>query len=684
MQFEEVLPLVAGKPAFTFFAAYALYKLERLSEALASLDSLAASDEGVAHLRAQIVYRMGSYDDAVSAYERMLADLLAAGDADEAEVDDVRLNLAAALVSAGRGGELVTKPDFEELVKAIQRGGAAKSGASFELLYNVGCALLDAGQPGHAMRALEAAYSLGRATLMEEEGMSAAAAAAELANIRAQAAFILQVGHYDDAAAALYSSVITSKPVDPQITTVVTSNLMQIKASARDLVAAYRRLRGVTAATATAPSSKLTRRQVLALLYNKAWVSHALGKGADAAAALNDLSSVMAGVSSDPDDIGGAVSLLTAVVKGAEALTAALDAATSASAAGQGLSSLAAVRVQMLIDAGDFTKAADTLLATVRKNAADAKLHPAVVATAAQLYAAGEDTARGLALIDAAVEAWKKAAAASPSSSASAAQLLHLRATVKASLARDYTAAAADYSAILDLPGVSGHQRAAALACLAMAKSQEHARATAGLSSGAVSSTGGSSVDALVREATVLALGAGGRRPSFVDASKLEAVDVDALESAAARDRDVEATPAKRAAAAAAPAAAAAGGAKKARSARAARRTAAKRAKAKAALLAKLKASGKFDLLGLPVPDPERWLPKRERAAFKKRARKAGPATGKGGSQGVTGGAATEALTASLDAKARADAAKAKGGAGAPAPAAPAAAAAKKGKKGKK
>ena len=107
------------------------------------------------------------------------------------------------------------------------------------------------------------------------------------------------------------------------------------------------------------------------------------------------------------------------------------------------------------------------------------------------------------------------------------------------------------------------------------------------------------------------------------------------------------------------------------------RRALARRARARERFIATLRASGRVDALGaLPKPDPERWLPKRERTGGRSKAalRRAAARGGKGapgnvssgGAQGGAGGG-VEAVTASLDAQARADAAKLKAEAAPPA-----------------
>jgi len=262
-----------------------------------------------------------------------------------------------------------------------------------------------------------------------------------------------------------------------------------------------------------------------------------------------------------------------------------------------------------------------------------------------------------------------------------AASLLHQRAALH--LRRgDLDGAVAVFDRLHALPGLSAEHRGSALACLSVLRTRQAAapalpeEARSRLLAGA---------DIALREATALVVGAGGRKPSFADMSRVGEEEVSALEEAAAdplASAAAAAAAASRAAggaAAGAGSAAAAAGSAEAAAAEAARvaaraavarkRRHAKRARRRDAYVAALKVrSPEFAALGvLPKPDPERWLPKRERTYGKKSRRrqiaKAAMAVTSGGAQGSA--AASEAAMRELDAKAKADAAKASGKAGA-------------------
>jgi hypothetical protein len=357
-----------------------------------------------------------------------------------------------------------------------------------------------------------------------------------------------------------------------------------------------------------------------------------------------------------------------------------------------GVSPLAALQAQAAASQGRHSEAV-ALLQAMGEAAGAAPVHPATVATCAHLLLVGGQGEAAERMLAASADAWQAAAAAAAGAAAAAvpalpvfgpldaaASLLHQHAALH--LRRgDVDGAVAVFDRLHALPGLSAEHRGSALACLSVLRTRQAAapalseEARSRLLAGA---------DIALREATALVVGAGGRKPSFADMARVGEEEVSALEEAAADPLASAAAAAAAASRAAGGAAAGAGGAAAAGSAEAAaeaarvaaraaiarKRRHAKRARRREAYVAALKVrSPEFAALGvLPKPDPERWLPKRERTYGKKSRRrqiaKAAMAVTSGGAQGSA--AASEAAMRELDAKAKADAAKAsgKGGAG--------------------
>lgn len=756
----------SGTPSLAMHKAYALYKSDKFNDALTVLDGVPAADadcEGAVHLRSQILFRLNRFDACVGLYEKLLAILDADPEADPADVDDARLNLAASLVGAGRSRELLSHSRFKDVVDAVKRGGSALRSldAPYELLYNVACALADDGATGLAMRALSASLAAGEAGL-REDGVEPQAVADELAVVRAQAAYLLQKAHYDEAAVALYDQVTASRPSDVTVAASVSSNLAQLRAG-KELLDVYKKLRALgpsvgntnnssnssgSSSSSSAPAglSRLLRRQRLAVTFNRALLSYRVKRAEEASAALAEVRAGTADIlgsetgtadaafardlAARADVLAAAVEALGATDGGNSGLLTKLTSLATASKSSSVGSSAPAVshalaaQVVLLIEEGRGSEAAAALGAAAQAGAAT--VPPAVTASLAQLLLSGGQTDAALKFLTSAIDAWKTAGA----STTGLAQLLHARAAVRSSPAvLALEEAAADYRSIADLPSLPTDHKAAALACLAMVHAQQ---AATGSSSSSAAADGYGDAQGLLQEAAALAgpltplpSPSASRRGSVVSSSpssrrgsvaglvspaaSSEPLDLDTLEWSTAESLMAKAggPPTPRGAASAsfaadssaAAVAGAAGGKTPAQIAARKKRQLARRARAREAYLAKLKASGRYDVMGIPPPDPERWLPKRERTYGRKGARRKLLAksmnVSSGGAQGAAAGGLTEQLTRELDAKARVDAAKASGkGAAAsssssaappsPAPVLPAGAGKRKGAKGKR
>lgn len=791
LQWAELLSTAGDAPAFALHRAYALYRSDRFDDALAALATAtedAREGEGALHLAAQVLYRSGRYGEAAATYDRLLTALLAdAGgdasalegpDADEdlrAALDDLRLNMAAAYVAAGRARELLTHPQFGRVMDALMRAAAAaaaaattgaaagagaaagkekdplavaSAGMAWELLYNLACALIDAGQASAAMRALCASAARGKVDLLAD-GASESEITNDLAIVRAQAAYLLQAGGYADAAAALYADVLRCRPSDVTVPAVAAINgaAQAALSGGRELVDALRRLKATAASASTV--GKLLQRHVAALHHNAALLAGCVGQTADAtasagkaAAALETMrrsaaaaaaaaagssgsgSGASAAIDPHAQSLSLSLDVLTAALErvsggtsmpDALAAVAAAPPASLAAAAGQKLPGgavhpLTALRAASAVTRGAADEAVSLLLgagAAASGTGAAAALHPAAVSTCAHVLLSSGQAARAKELLANQAAAWGAAAAAAapssgagkggpaPASAAAAAGDAHASLThalASLHMAEGQMDAAATLLESLHSGASSGgallaaELRGAALAALSVVRTRQ--AAAPGVSEGDRSSLL-AAADMCLREATALVVGAGGRKPSFVmDPSRLADAELDSLENAAAdplASAAAAAAAARRAAAAAGGAgagagaasagAASAGAASEEEAARAAARQAAakkrrlaRRARRREAYVTALKArSPEFARLGvLPSADPERWLPKRERTYGKKSRRRAiakAAATVKTG--GAQGAALNASVMASLDAKAKADAAKAAGGAGA-------------------
>ena len=673
-----------SSPALAFFRSYALYKLDKLDAALAALSEAGerAPAESASHLRAQILFRLARFDDCTGLYTSLLRELEKDA-ADAADVGDVRLNLAASMLGAGRSHELLADAAFRDVVKPLTLGHSLDGATNYEMMYNVACAFADAGQPGPAMRGLAAALACGEAAL-RDEGESPERIGEDMAIVRAQAGFLLQCSHFDEAALAIYAQVQACRPADASVSAAVTSNLAQLS-SGRGLLEVYKRLR-----SAGSGASRFLARQTMALLFNRALLSYRVRRVDEADAAIADLRAALAaaeakGASSADAGyarmLGSQTDVLEAALASlrpdAAAATASPSAAradalrrisslapggSSSSSAGF-LSPVLAVRAQLLIEDGAWKEAAAVLRpvfdASIAAPAA-APTIPALANTLSHVYMAAGLPKDAEAVMDAAVASAIAVARSAPaenkavSAAASAATALHARAAFHISVGSS-SAATADFTAISKLEGAPSESRAAALACIALRT----------LSGG--STTAERDAEKLVKDAAHMSASDAPLPLSSDPAFSPSALDE--LEWGVPHLRGEAAGGGSKggAAATATTPTAAVATTTNARSVAAGaaarkRREKRRRERARDEFVAKLRASGKYDILGLPAPDPERWLKKRDRTHGRKGKRKqlAKMNVSTGGAQGVS--AESEALAKSLDAKAKADAVAASGG----------------------
>ncbi|KAH8908667.1 hypothetical protein BR93DRAFT_957586 [Coniochaeta sp. PMI_546] len=167
--------------------AYALYKTGQLSDAQVVLKKAQAS-RGVRHVAAQVAYRAEKFDDAAAIYRELLN---AADDGILGEENDLRINLLAAdaqLEWSGNG----------HLVPANEKQPGREEMEAFETAYNAACGCLARGDFAKAAMLLKRSRDLCEASedLGDEEKK------AELVPIIVQQAYVsTKLGKLEEAAA---------------------------------------------------------------------------------------------------------------------------------------------------------------------------------------------------------------------------------------------------------------------------------------------------------------------------------------------------------------------------------------------------------------------------------------------------------------------------------------------------
>lgn len=197
-----------------FERAYALYKCGKVDESLRILQTETSQDEREStramQLEAQLMHRAGRHGEAATIYETLFRD----------RADDVvgspntAVNLAAALVAAGRGSDVAA---------ALKRLKISPKD-SFELAFNFACALLETGNLADAADYLTLAKNQGAETLMDED-LDEEAVADELLPIDAQRARVAEMLGRKEEAAEGYRAAMAIKSTDAATQAIAANNL---------------------------------------------------------------------------------------------------------------------------------------------------------------------------------------------------------------------------------------------------------------------------------------------------------------------------------------------------------------------------------------------------------------------------------------------------------------------------
>ncbi|RLN23024.1 signal recognition particle subunit SRP72-like [Panicum miliaceum] len=185
MRTAECLPI-----DFSFYKDYCYYRQNKLQEAL---DLLRGQEETAAilQLKSQILYRLGRMNDCMNSYEKL----------QKFNIDsmDLKINIIAALVAAGRAFEVQTAMKAQKVDLTTR---ALRDTRSFELAYNSACSLIED-------------KKIGKEELMVED-YGEDEIEYELAPVSAQLAYVQQAAD--------------SPPVaDPSSLVVATTNLISLK-----------------------------------------------------------------------------------------------------------------------------------------------------------------------------------------------------------------------------------------------------------------------------------------------------------------------------------------------------------------------------------------------------------------------------------------------------------------------
>ncbi|CAK8688052.1 unnamed protein product [Clavelina lepadiformis] len=211
-QFSETLKFIEATEQINnvliFEKAYCQYRLLLSEEALATINQTREHDIRLNELKAQVLYKLGRYEEALTVYKRLIKDC--SDDYDE----ERKTNLSAvhAALSAFHGVEtnIGFVPD------------------SYEQLYNKACWLIGRGKVEEAKDLLEQAEASCRQLYEGDPDITAEDIEAETSVIRVQLGYCLQILGNEDKALAIYNQVIRSRPSDLAMVAVASNNIISI------------------------------------------------------------------------------------------------------------------------------------------------------------------------------------------------------------------------------------------------------------------------------------------------------------------------------------------------------------------------------------------------------------------------------------------------------------------------
>ncbi|XP_074085469.1 signal recognition particle subunit SRP72 [Macrotis lagotis] len=231
----------------SFEKAYCEYRLNRIENALKTIESASHQTDKLKELYGQVLYRLERYDDCLAVYRDLIRN-------SQDDYEEERKTNLSAVVAAQSNWERVIPENL-----GLQEG-------TYELCYNTACALIGQGQLNEALKILQRAEDLCRQSLSEDSDVTEEDIQAELAIIHGQMAYILQLQGHTDEALQLYNQIIKLKPTDVGLLAVIANNIITINKDQN----VFDSKKKVKLTNADGVEHKLSKKQLQAIEFNKA------------------------------------------------------------------------------------------------------------------------------------------------------------------------------------------------------------------------------------------------------------------------------------------------------------------------------------------------------------------------------------------------------------------------------
>ncbi|MBN3317729.1 SRP72 protein, partial [Atractosteus spatula] len=239
--------VLGSSDVIAFEKAYCEYRLNRVENALKTIESATQQSDKLKELYGQVLYRLERYSECVAVYKDLIRN-------SQDEYEEERKTNLSAVVAALSSWE---KSPPEDL-------GLPET--TYELCYNSACTLIGQGDLTEAMNKLRAAEELCRQSLSEDSDMTEEDINSELAVIHSQMAYIMQLQGRTEDALQLYNQVIKLKPADVGLLAVTANNIITINKDQN----VFDSKKKVKLTNAEGVEHKLATKQLQAIELNKA------------------------------------------------------------------------------------------------------------------------------------------------------------------------------------------------------------------------------------------------------------------------------------------------------------------------------------------------------------------------------------------------------------------------------
>ncbi|XP_068090365.1 signal recognition particle subunit SRP72 [Hyperolius riggenbachi] len=254
--FKEALTLINNNSKvltsdiIAFEKAYCEYRLNKIENALKTIDCAPQKTDKLKELKGQVLYRLERYEECLSVYRDIIRN-------SQDDYDEERQTNLSAVVAAMSLWENKTLDDI-----GLQE-------TSYELCFNAACTLIGEGKLNDAMAKLREAEQLCRQSISEDTDLTEEDIDAELAIIHGQMAYVMQLQGSVEDALQLYNQIIKLKPTDVSLLAVVANNIITINKDQN----VFDSKKKVKLTNAEGVEHKLFRKQLQAIEFNKALLS---------------------------------------------------------------------------------------------------------------------------------------------------------------------------------------------------------------------------------------------------------------------------------------------------------------------------------------------------------------------------------------------------------------------------